>query len=247
MKNKLLSNFEGDNDDSKRPTGIIGYRLIHVQMCIITMLMLMSVTIGFVALVALIDTLTDNKIHKEDSPTNACPLLITTNATDQGLKGLCLTAHCVQAAGRMLKYMDTSISPCDDFYKFSCGGWTEKSRIPEGLESWGTFDELAQSNYQYLINYLSGDSKSDSKAVMKAKQIFAMCTDTKQVEHDYPDAVRYFLMSTGGWNETNVTQSDTWSLNSNLIQEHYYGSSAFFSFDIDSDDLNSSKAVIKVF
>ena len=61
-----------------------------------------------------------------------------------------------------------------------------------------------------------------------------------------PAALNRYLAITGGWDETNVTENSTWQINSSLVVEHYYGSSAFFSFDIEPDDKNSTKAVIKV-
>ncbi|CAL4127736.1 unnamed protein product, partial [Meganyctiphanes norvegica] len=40
---------------------------------------------------------------------------------------LCLSAPCVHAASRIMKAMDTSIDPCQDFFKYACNGWIRKN------------------------------------------------------------------------------------------------------------------------
>ncbi len=41
-----------------------------------------------------------------------------------------------------MRTIDESVSPCDDFYQFSCGKWIESTVIPEHKSSQSTFDEL---------------------------------------------------------------------------------------------------------
>ena len=50
----------------------------------------------------------------------------------------------------------------------------------------------------------------------------------------------------GGWRNGEFLLASSWTISSNLYKDHYLGSSAFFSFGIQPDDLNSSKPVIKV-
>ena len=38
--------------------------------------------------------------------------------------------------------MDLTADPCDDFFRFSCGGWMDNNAIPEGKNKWGRFYEL---------------------------------------------------------------------------------------------------------
>jgi predicted metalloendopeptidase len=45
-------------------------------------------------------------------------------------------------AARILRTIDESVSPCDDFYQFACGKWIESTVIPEHKSSQSTFDEL---------------------------------------------------------------------------------------------------------
>ena len=148
------------------------------------------------------------------------------------------------ANSKVLDYIDTSYDPCENFYEYSCGQWS--STRPDAAE-WGTFHELALDNYNKLAGYLSGYERSyDPTAIKKAKRIYSACTDTDYISDHLTDQIESFMVSAGGWEEVDYTPAHSWSINSNLYKDHYLGSSAFFSFGITPDDLNSSKPVIRV-
>lgn len=56
----------------------------------------------------------------------------------------CLDCASCPAAGSILSKMDKSVSPCDDFYTFSCGGWLKENPIPEDSSSYGIYPWLRQ-------------------------------------------------------------------------------------------------------
>ncbi|CDR00441.1 unnamed protein product, partial [Oncorhynchus mykiss] len=56
----------------------------------------------------------------------------------------CLTPECIEAAGSILSKMDRAVSPCDDFYGFSCGSWLRDNPIPEDSSSYGVYPWLRQ-------------------------------------------------------------------------------------------------------
>ena len=248
---RLLNRIEGDDDHQG---GKVVSRNL-TRLCIGTAILMFFFMIATVALAAVLgynEAHDKNESNKLKGPlinlTNSTTVISIANVTNaiQLNNSLCLDVNCVQLAARLTSYMDTSYEPCTDMYHYSCGGWEDDNSLPEGVGRWGTFEQLAQKNYQFLVKAMSDGTESPSKAVEKAKQIFAACTNTEQIQEDTAAALYRYLTLTGGWNETNVTQNSTWSINSSLVVEHYYGSSAFFSFDIEPDDRNSSVAVIKV-
>lgn len=47
-------------------------------------------------------------------------------------------------ASRILDNMDTTVSPCDDFYEFACGGWQKNKYISDdqtGITEFGALRE----------------------------------------------------------------------------------------------------------
>ena len=144
---------------------------------------------------------------------------------------------------KVLDYIDTSYDPCEDFYNYSCGRWHSTRPYAE----WGTFEELALDNYNKLAGYLSQDVKNDDPdAIKKAKYIYSACTDTYYIKENLANQLDTFMNKAGGWENGDFYPYDLWSINNNLYQDHYLGSSAFFSFGISPDDLDSSKQVIRV-
>ena len=142
---------------------------------------------------------------------------------------------------KVLDYIDTSYDPCEDFYNYSCGRW--HSTLPYA----GTFEELELDNYNKLAGYLSqGVKNDDPDAIKKAKYIYSACTDTDYIKENLADQLDSFMKKAGGWENGGFYPYNLWSINNSLYQDHYLGSSAFFSFGISPDDLDSSKQVIRV-
>ena len=44
---------------------------------------------------------------------------------------LCLSESCVLSAAKLLKQMDRNVEPCQDFYRFACGGFIADTVLPE--------------------------------------------------------------------------------------------------------------------
>ena len=42
----------------------------------------------------------------------------------------------------MIRNMDESVDPCDDFYRFSCGGWIDRQVIPDDRTSVSVFSAI---------------------------------------------------------------------------------------------------------
>jgi putative endopeptidase len=72
------------------------------------------------------------------------------------------------AAGRAMPAldpadMDTTVSPCRDFYQYANGGWLAHHEIPAAFANWGSFTELAESNRERLHQILE-EARRDRRA-----------------------------------------------------------------------------------
>ena len=46
--------------------------------------------------------------------------------------------------------LDTTCSPCKNFFQYANGGWLKRSVIPGDQPRWGSFNELQEQNYTAL-------------------------------------------------------------------------------------------------
>ena len=76
---------------------------------------------------------------------------------------LCTSKECVLAAANLLKDMDTSVDPCQNFYRYSCGGYIKKNPIPQESPSLSVIGSMQTATHFQLsqsLQYESGDGKA---------------------------------------------------------------------------------------
>jgi hypothetical protein len=76
-------------------------------------------------------------------------------------------------AVRLLKSINFSVDPCDDFFDFTCGRWIAENQIPPSSSRWSQFNALreevnniTQGQFNFLeldmfsvfISYCEGDT-----------------------------------------------------------------------------------------
>ena len=145
---------------------------------------------------------------------------------------------------QIFDYIDAFHNPCDNFYEYSCGLWHNSHPL---ASEWGTLQDLALDNYNSIARYLSQyASYHDPTAIRKAKYMYSSCIDSDYISNHFVSQLKSFMVNAGGWGNGYFYPHQSWSINSSLYKDHYLGSSAFFSFGIAPDDLNSSRSVVRV-
>src|SRR5438128_409850 len=66
-----------------------------------------------------------------------------------------------------IEYMDRTVEPGADFYKFAAGNWVRNNPVPADKSRWGSFTELAERN-SYLIRGILEDAAADKQAPAKS-------------------------------------------------------------------------------
>lgn len=77
----------------------------------------------------------------------------------------------IKGAGIREEYLDRSMSPGRDFYRFSCGGWLDANPLPDDFPSYGTYDELAELNRKQLKELIDGIIARDNAPGSDAARI----------------------------------------------------------------------------
>jgi putative endopeptidase len=88
------------------------------------------------------------------------------------------------APGIDVSIIDTAVSPCNDFYRFSCGKWMDNTPIPSDRASWTrSFSEILDRNQYVLKDVLEKDLKADADPfAKKVHDYYATCMDEDKAE-----------------------------------------------------------------
>ena len=83
-----------------------------------------------------------------------------------------------------LSSLDRGADPCNDFYKFSCGGWEKENPIPADQSGWSVYAKLGNENEQFLWGILEADAKAAKRDAVQQKvgDYFAACMNTSAID-----------------------------------------------------------------
>ncbi|PFX11525.1 Endothelin-converting enzyme 2, partial [Stylophora pistillata] len=159
---------------------------------------------------------------------------------------VCVTQGCIDAAHHMFHALNRSVHPCDDFYEYACGGWLQNHPIPESKSFWGIYSALQEDNERLLRQLLAAPTRSPT--IKKAKTFYNSCMNLTNINKMGAKPLRDIIEDLGGWSITSPDRNKTkfdFGKTLRLVHKKYSGS-AFFAVDVDADDKNSSKNIIKV-
>jgi putative endopeptidase len=139
--------------------------------------------------------------------------------------------------------LDRSVAPCEDFYKFSCGGWMKKNPIPADQASWDVYSKLANDNEQFLWGILQQDAKPSATRTavqQKVGDYFESCMNTAAIDAKGAAPLRPLL--------TQIAALKTRAEIAAVLPElqHSTLGSYFFGSGVGQDAVDSSLEIVQV-
>lgn len=96
--------------------------------------------------------------------------------------------------------MDKSVDPCEDFYKFTCGGFIKRTNIPDDRGTVIPFSIIADQLIEQLRKILEEQvAPNESFPFLMLKKTYDICMDEKTIERDSIDTAKLLLSKIGGW------------------------------------------------
>lgn len=124
-------------------------------------------------------------------------------------KNLCLTSGCITAAAQMLKAIDSTTEPCNDFYQFACGNFIKHTFIPDDKLAVDTFTTLADQIDIQLRTIIEDEiDPNESRVFTLIKQLHRSCMNRTAVEAFGLRPFKEILQQIGGWP---VIEGEQWN------------------------------------
>lgn len=87
-------------------------------------------------------------------------------------------------------WLDLSVDPCDDFYRFACGGWMARHEIPADRARWSQFEIILHRNLEILRAALeataAGRPPAGTPHANQLKDFYTTCMDEPALERSVP-------------------------------------------------------------
>lgn len=161
---------------------------------------------------------------------------------------VCTTRACIEVAGMVASSLDETVDPCQDFYKFSCGGWQKKNPLPAGRASWDVFHVQSHSIQAGLKTLLEEDIHNNTKdsAERKAKLLFKSCVNMTAINKQGAAPLQELIKKAGGWSLTGTWNESDFDLNKLIRKLLPMGATTFFSFGVETDLKNVNRNMLVV-
>ena len=231
----------------------------------LTAITLLFVSIGLaLALAAVIykDDLFGGKIQNEGGGSHAVHAKAFTAPQEEGDvvtssgdgRTYCMTEGCVKTASQLMDNMDKSVDPCQDFYKFACGGFVDRTVIPDDRTRMSSFSVLGDQLLTQVRMLLEEKGKEgEARPFTMARDVYKSCMDIDNIEAMGLEPIKTILRQLGGWPVLEGPQWESqFTLNNPYIwyEQVYkfrqvgYSVDYFVDFSVTTDLKNSSWRIL---
>jgi len=156
------------------------------------------------------------------------------------------TAQLEKVPGINLDYMDTTVKPNEDFFKYVNGKWLETNEIPDDRSTWGSFQELRKKTDADALSILDA-AMSDNKDIEKIQVLPG--SDQEKAVHYYQT-----IMDTVGRNKQGIDPVKPYlakinaiknidDLQKYMIEMEPKGGGGLYGFGVGADPKDSNRNV----
>ncbi|KLT43173.1 putative Endothelin-converting enzyme 1 [Cutaneotrichosporon oleaginosum] len=180
----LLRREDGDEPDTNGGASVLDPSQLNNREKVLAVLVLALLAIAgtFIGLFA--GTEVALKKERANHPTST--VTVTRHhpsPTGKPRKSVCTTPECVTAAAEIIRSVNVSADPCDDFYEFANGGWLDANNIPPDRGIYGQFNAVSDRNKKTLLKIIEAihideagfDAATDN--LRKLKDTYTSCMD----------------------------------------------------------------------
>ncbi|XP_015111053.1 neprilysin-2 [Diachasma alloeum] len=167
----------------------------------------------------------------------------------EGPDNVCNTSSCHRAASEVLKKMDRNVDPCDDFYRFACGGFLNNTQMPADQSKIDSYTLLQDKVLEQLRISIEERSPSmEPKPLKLIKNLYKACMNTTAIEAQSVQQLREHLKELGGWPvlEGNDWKEEefNWTHSIYKLRELGYSYNYFLNFHFRTDSKNKTEIVL---
>ncbi|XP_062124827.1 neprilysin-2-like [Drosophila sulfurigaster albostrigata] len=215
---------------------------------------------------ALFKFLTDCKANKAQSPRRrsvpylvALALVLLTTIffiyklfTNRYETYVCNTKECRDTASEVVKKMNVSVDPCNNFYEFACGTYNDKEIIPEDKTSINPFNVIEDRLLEQLKDIISAEPSENAPKHFRLPNLYyKACINTTWIESLGSTSITKIAKSMGGWP---LLEGDKWNENNNFkwqelvkkFRAQGFDFEYIINFSVEADLRNSSKRVMSL-
>jgi len=110
-------------------------------------------------------------------------LCIAAAASSGGARAADAPAPSADEGGLDHAMLDEKTPPCENFFRYACGGWVDANPIPADQASWGVDEQLTESNRDKLRAILEKAAATPTPDTRKIGDFYAACMDEPKIEN----------------------------------------------------------------
>ena len=157
--------------------------------------------------------------------------------------GVCQMNAQQKNPGINLDFMDKSVKPGDDFFRYVNGSWADKTEIPSDRVRWGSFDELRQNTDRDALAILkeaAANKKLDPNSDQaKAVNVYQTYMDTISRNKLGINPIKGTLAKINAIKSVN-------DLNKLITEMQQEGGLGFYGIGVGPDSKNSNRNVVNI-